>query len=81
MVSTTTTTRKLICEYIEQDISDELQTIRGAGSETGSNTLTWCLYLLAKNPVELEKLRKEADETIQGDICTFDEVCYLDFFL
>lgn len=58
---------------LERDISDELQTIRGAGSETGSNTLTWCLYLLAKNPAELEKLRKEADETIQGDMCTFDE--------
>jgi len=57
----------------DDEILDELLTIRGAGSETTSNTCSWAMYLLAQHPHVLEELREEADRVIKGEICTFDE--------
>jgi len=54
-------------------ILDELTTIRGAGHETTSNTLSWAMLLLAQNPAELELARSEVDAGIAGDVATFDE--------
>ena len=42
-------------------MKDELQTIRGAGHETTSNTLCWALLLLVQCPEALAKLRDEVD--------------------
>jgi len=57
----------------DKAILEELATIRGAGHETTSNTLSWAMLLLAQNPHELELVRKEVDAGIAGDVATFDE--------
>jgi len=57
----------------DSEIGDELQTIRAAGHETTSNTLCWAMLLLAQNPRELERLRREADEVVAGDVPTYEE--------
>lgn len=43
----------------DQQIRDEVITIFTAGHETTANLLTWTLYLLAKHPHVLNKLRDE----------------------
>ena len=57
----------------DQEILDEIMTVRGAGHETTSNTLCWAMLLLAQNPHKLEKLREEADRVVSGDVATYDE--------
>lgn len=57
----------------DKEIFDELLTIRGAGHETTSNTLSWAMLLLYQHPVELAFLREETDRVIKGDVCTYDE--------
>ena len=49
----------------DQQIRDEVITIFSAGHETTANLLTWTLYLLAKNPLILAKLKTELDN-LQG---------------
>lgn len=49
-----------------QQIRDEVITIFSAGHETTSNLLSWTLYLLAKHPTVLSKLRQELDEMPAG---------------
>lgn len=45
----------------DQQIRDEVMTIFSAGHETTANLLTWTLYLLARHPEILAKLRLELD--------------------
>lgn len=40
---------------------DELMTFQFAGHETTANTMTWCLYELARNPSVQQKLHAEID--------------------
>ncbi len=47
-----------------RQLRDELVTIHAAGHETSSNALSWTLYLLAKNPTVLAKLRTEIQHTL-----------------
>ncbi|MEM1120713.1 MAG: cytochrome P450 [Bacteroidota bacterium] len=49
-----------------RQLRDELVTIHAAGHETSSNALSWTLYLLAKHPKILDKLRTEI-KTVLGD--------------
>lgn len=49
----------------DRQIRDELMTIFSAGHETTSNLLSWSLYLLARHPRVLAKLRQELD-LLQG---------------
>jgi len=51
----------------EEELRDELTTVRGAGHETTSNTLCWCLISLMRNPEKLAKLREEILEVTAGD--------------
>jgi cytochrome P450 len=45
----------------DEDIRDELITLLLAGHETTATALSWALYDLGMNPVEMEKLRAELD--------------------
>ena len=49
-----------------RQLRDELVTIHAAGHETSSNALSWTLYLLARNPSVLTKLRTET-QTVLGN--------------
>lgn len=61
-----------------QQIRDEVITIFTAGHETTANLLTWTLYLLAKHPVILKKLRTEL-EFLNGKIPTAENIQQLDY--
>jgi cytochrome P450 len=58
------------------EIKDEIFTIRAAGHETTSNTLSWALYLLSdqQNSHALEKIRHEVETLVKGNIATFEEL-------
>ncbi|NOQ17298.1 MAG: cytochrome P450, partial [Methyloprofundus sp.] len=62
----------------DQQIRDEVLTIFSAGHETTANLLTWTLYLLAKNPAVLAKLRAEL-EGLAGKIPDADDLQQLDY--
>lgn len=51
----------------DRQIRDEVITIFTAGHETTANALTWTLYLLARHPAILAKLRAELDDRLQGN--------------
>ncbi len=52
----------------DRQLRDEVITIFGAGHETTANLLSWTLYLLARHPDVLAKLRQELDGLLQGKI-------------
>ncbi len=54
-------------QMADQQIRDEVITIFTAGHETTANLLTWTLYLLAKHPAQLTKLRAEL-KILKGNI-------------
>ncbi len=57
----------------DQQIRDEVITIFTAGHETTANLLTWTLYLLAKHPAILKKLRSEL-EFLNGKTPTPEDI-------
>ena len=50
----------------DQQLRDEVLTIFSAGHETTATTLTWTLYLLAKNPEILADLHRELSIVLDG---------------
>jgi cytochrome P450 len=58
----------------DKQIRDEVITIFTAGHETTANLLTWTLYLLARHPDVLAKLRHELDTVLQGKIPTAEDL-------
>mmetsp|Transcript_3875 Transcript_3875/g.4466 ORF Transcript_3875/g.4466 Transcript_3875/m.4466 type:complete len:580 (+) Transcript_3875:159-1898(+) len=57
----------------EEEVLDELNTVRAAGHETTSNTLAWAMLLLVQHPEVAVKLREEVDAVVQGTTVTFEE--------
>lgn len=60
----------------DQQIRDEVITIFSAGHETTANLLSWTLYLLARHPDVLAKLRQELDTLAQGEVPTVQQLVY-----
>ncbi|MFZ2407284.1 MAG: cytochrome P450 [Methylobacter sp.] len=58
----------------DKQVRDEVITIFTAGHETTANLLTWTLYLLARHPDVLAKLRQEMDTLLQGNIPTAEDL-------
>jgi cytochrome P450 len=58
----------------DKQVRDEVITIFTAGHETTANLLTWTLYLLARHPDVLAKLRQELDTLLQGKIPTTEDL-------
>jgi cytochrome P450 len=52
----------------DKQIRDEVITIFSAGHETTANLLSWTLYLLARHPDVLARVRQEFDGLLQGRI-------------
>ncbi len=57
-----------------KQIRDEVITIFSAGHETTSNLLSWTLYLLARHPDVLAKLRQELDSVLQGKTPSLEDI-------
>lgn len=51
----------------ERQLADELKTMLLAGHETSSTMLTWTMYLLAKNPEAMQKVRSTVLEWMTVD--------------
>jgi cytochrome P450 len=58
----------------DKQVRDEVTTIFTAGHETTANLLTWTLYLLARHPDVLAKLRQELDTLLQGKTPTAEDL-------
>ena len=50
----------------DEQLRSQIMTLMLAGYETTASALTWTWYLLAKHPWALERVRREARETLQG---------------
>jgi cytochrome P450 len=58
----------------DRQIRDEVITIFTAGHETTANVLTWTLYLLARHPDVLTKLRQEFSQLPQEHMPTAEDL-------
>lgn len=63
----------------EKEARDEFATVRGAGSETTSNSICFMLMLLSEHPECFAKLRSEVDATVSGRVATYDEAKQLSY--
>ncbi|KXJ88231.1 cytochrome P450 [Microdochium bolleyi] len=48
--------------FTDEDLVDQLMTFLAAGHETTATSMTWALYMLAKNPEMQQRLRDEVRE-------------------
>ncbi|MEM1328282.1 MAG: cytochrome P450 [Bacteroidota bacterium] len=62
-----------------EELKDEVITIFSAGHETSANAMSWTLYLLAKHPGVIEKLRVEEQEILDGQTPTFSQIRQLQY--
>ncbi|MCG8669440.1 MAG: cytochrome P450 [Pseudomonadales bacterium] len=62
-----------------KEIRDQLMTLFLAGHETTSHALTWCWYLLAKNPDVEVKLHEELDRVLEGRAPTYEDLASLPY--
>jgi cytochrome P450 len=63
----------------EDQLLDELVTLLSAGHETTSNTLSWTLYLIAKNPNVQERLHEEVKSVIGKEKLRFENLSDLTY--
>jgi cytochrome P450 len=63
----------------DRQIRDEVITIFSAGHETTSNLLSWTLYLLARHPDVLARLRGELEGLLQGKIPNAEDLQQLTY--
>lgn len=58
----------------DRALVDEVMTLIVAGSETTASTLNWAWYLLSEHPAAEAKLHAEVDNSMPGDIPSFDDL-------
>ncbi|MEL3949389.1 cytochrome P450 [Streptomyces sp. LNU-CPARS28] len=58
----------------DAEIHDQVVTVLAAGSETVASTLTWAMYLLARNPAAQRRLQEEADSVLGGRPARWDDL-------
>ncbi len=61
-------------ELPDQQIRDEIITLLIAGHETVATALSWCWYLLAKNPAKRDILLAEVDSVLMGSLPSLDNL-------
>lgn len=57
-----------------KQLRDDLMTMLIAGHETTAAVLTWTFYELSQQPLLLARVRREIDETLKGNIPTYDDI-------
>jgi cytochrome P450 len=57
-----------------RQLRDEMLTIFTAGHETTANLMTWTLYLLARHPEIQDKARAEAQDVLNGNAVTAEQL-------
>ncbi|HAS41696.1 MAG TPA: hypothetical protein DCS93_14555 [Microscillaceae bacterium] len=57
-----------------QELIDQVRVFFAAGTETTANALTWTLYLLARHPKAMTKLRQEIEQVLQGEEPTLEKL-------
>lgn len=62
-----------------QDLRTEALTMLFAGHHTAASTLTWSLYLLAKNEKASQRLIEEVGETLSNRMATPADINHLDY--
>ena len=50
----------------DQEIEDEVDTFMFAGHDSTSSALSWCLYNLAKHPLQQDRCREETLGALRG---------------
>jgi cytochrome P450 len=63
----------------KKEIRNEIMTLLLAGHETTSNAISWTLYLLAKHPQCLEKLRMEIDKNVGQRLPKYEDIEKLEY--
>lgn len=63
----------------DRQLRDECMTIFLAGHETTALALTWLWYMAHQNPAELNKLRAEAEQVLQGRDPLMGDVMKLEY--
>ncbi len=63
----------------DDNIQDQLVTFLIAGHETTSGLLTAALYLLMRNPEQLERARAVADDVLGSDMPRFEQLAHLGY--
>ncbi|MFC9945750.1 cytochrome P450 [Streptomyces pratensis] len=58
----------------DRQVHDEAMTVLAAGTDTVSHTLSWCAYLLARNPDVQDRLHAETDRELAGREPGYDDV-------
>ena len=65
----------------DRELRDEAMTLFFAGHETTANALTWCWYLLGKNPEAVARAKEEVDRVLGGRAPTtadLDKLVYVE---
>jgi len=62
-----------------QELRTEALTMLFAGHHTAASTLTWTLYLLAKNPAAGQRLTKEMEQALSNRLATPADISQLDY--
>lgn len=63
----------------DRQLRDELITIFTAGHETTANLMTWTLYLLARHPEALTRMKAELQQVLSGEIPDATQLERLEF--
>jgi len=63
----------------DQQLCDELKTLMVAGLDTTALTLSWALYLLARNPLIDGRLREETNSLLQNRSASFEDLARLPY--
>jgi pentalenene oxygenase len=58
----------------DNEITDTVISLTGAGAEASAATLAWAFYLLGRHPQVEERLHAEVDAVLAGNQASFDDV-------
>jgi cytochrome P450 len=66
-------------DYTDKELRDIVLNFIIAGRDTTANSLSWSLYYIIKYPGVQEKLQKEIDSVLNGEVPTYDKIQKLEY--